>query len=74
MPRRPTRQWSAAGEDDDFTFTKTVSSSATTFNDVATATYTDEATEIPVPGNTHGGGLGDGDRQRHLVRCVGRDQ
>jgi uncharacterized repeat protein (TIGR01451 family) len=41
-----------AGGEHDFTFTKTVSSNATTFNDVATATYTDEATNIPVPGTT----------------------
>jgi uncharacterized repeat protein (TIGR01451 family) len=35
-----------------FDFTKTVSSSASTFNDVATATYTDKATNIAVPGTT----------------------
>jgi hypothetical protein len=36
----------------DFIFTETVSSSASTFNDVATATYTDKATGVTVPGNT----------------------
>ena len=41
----------AAADDHDFVFTKTTSSNATTFNDIATATYTDEATNIPVPGN-----------------------
>jgi hypothetical protein len=34
------------------TFTYTVPSSATSFNDVATATYTDKLTGVPVPGTT----------------------
>ena len=41
-----------AGGDAVFTFDQVVTSSATTFNDVATATYIDEATDITVPGNT----------------------
>jgi hypothetical protein len=34
-----------------FTHTITTASSATSFNDVATATYTDKITGVPVPGN-----------------------
>jgi hypothetical protein len=35
-----------------FTHTVTTASSATSFNDVATATYTDKVTGLPVPGDT----------------------